>query len=183
MHPAPLPDSLIRPARTWSAHLMDIVVKRRIVSLFSRFRTSERGAILVETLIMVPVVTIFSVGLLEFGVMFWERQQMQAGVRDAVRYWSRCSSTAATAGACSITKARNIAFYGTPDGGTALRVPNWYRPEDLTLTPLNPPPLPADTDLAQANGRLLYSGSPLFSLLDLNAVTIRYDYSMRFMGW
>lgn len=162
---------------------MDLFVKRRIASLISRFRTSERGAILVEVLLVVPVITIFAVGLMEFGIMFWERQQMQAGVRDAARYWSRCSLPAQTSGACSQTVARNIAFYGKPSGGSFPRVNNWYRPDDLTLSPTTPPASPADTDLVVANGRLLYQGSPLFRLLDINAVTISYTYTMRNVGW
>ncbi|MBC2837495.1 pilus assembly protein [Gemmobacter straminiformis] len=158
-------------------------MKRLTAPLISRFRTSEQGAILVEALIAIPIITIFAVGLLEFGVMFWERQQMQAGVRDAARYWSRCSQTAAAAGSCSLTKARNIAFYSNPAGTGGLRVPNWYRPEDLAISPTTPPANTAPTDIVYAEGRLLYSGSPLFGLLDIGAVTVRYNYSMRYLGW
>lgn len=157
-------------------------MKRLAASLLSRFKTSEQGAILVEALIAIPVITIFAVGLLEFGVMFWERQQMQAGVRDATRYWSRCSAASATAGTCTIDKARNIAFYGNPAGTGGLRVPNWYRAADLDIQPTTPPATVGNTAVV-SQGRLLYSGSPLFSLLDINAITIRYTYSMRYLGW
>jgi len=169
-------------------------LKRLAASLLSRFRTSERGAILVEALIAIPVVTIFAVGLLEFGVLFWERQQMQAGVRDAARYWSRCSSTASTAGSCSIVTARNIAFYGTPVApGTTpatdtapcpggVRVSNWCRAADLDIQPATPPATPGST-VVTAQGRLLYSSSPMFTLLDIAPITVRYNYSMRYLGW
>lgn len=178
-----LPAHSIKPFAAFSATRMDFALKRLTASLLSRFRTSEQGAILVEALIAIPIITIFAVGLLEFGVMFWERQQMQAGVRDAARYWSRCSLTASTAGACSLTKARNIAFYGNPAATGGLRVPNWYRPEDLEITPATPPALTTPSDIVFAQGRLLYSGSPMFGLLDISAVTIRYNYSMRYLGW
>lgn len=173
-------------------------MKRLTASLLSRFRTSERGAILVEALIAIPFVTIFAVGLLEFGTLFWERQQMQAGVRDAARYWSRCSAASSTAGACSINTARNIAFFGTPTApGTiptsdtdpcpaGVRVSNWCRVADLSVTVTPPASVPQsvpDMTVVSVSGRLLYKNSPMFALLDIAPLTVRYNYSMRYLGW
>jgi Flp pilus assembly protein TadG len=163
------------------------VLLRRIVPFFSRFWNSTQGAILVEALIVVPVVTIFAIGIIEFGNVFWERQQLQAGVRDAARYWARCHDWSTTSGAntqtCSITTAQNIAFYGKPfpeaGGSTYLRVPNWNQPEDLTITPATP----VFGDTVVAVGVVDYANSPLFRFLNIGAIRFGYRYEQRYIGW
>ena len=54
------------------------------------FWQKEEGAVLAEALLAVPFVTLFAAGILEFGNIFWERMQIDAGLRDAGRYLSRC---------------------------------------------------------------------------------------------
>ena len=160
---------------------------RRIAPLFSRFVNSTRGAILVEALLVVPIVTIFAIGIIEFGNVFWERQQLQAGVRDAARYWARCHTWSEVSGTnaqtCSIDTARNIAFYGKPfldSGGTNyLRVPNWFRPEDLTITPETP----QSGNMVEAVGVVDYENSPLFRFLQIGAIRMGYRYEQRYVGW
>lgn len=181
----------------------------RLSDILRRFLRSARGAILVETLIVLPVVVVFAVGVIEFGAIFVQRMEMQAGVRDAARYWSRCVEE----NTCSVEVAENIAFYGDPlpDGttgcaGTAeLRVPNWCRrttsaDPDIDFVPDNafenavrvisptsagePPTIPK----VKVRGRLIYKGSPVFRLLSSDNVTIAepillYEYEQRHIGW
>ena len=103
-----------------------------------RFFRNEQGAVLAEALIAFPVLTVLSFGLLEFGNLMWQRQQLQSGVRDAARYWSKCRpATVNYAATCNETTARNIAFYGDPRGAGygQLRVPGWDNSSEITFTP------------------------------------------------
>ncbi|MFB2608471.1 TadE/TadG family type IV pilus assembly protein, partial [Rhizobium phaseoli] len=53
------------------------------------FWRREEGAVLAEALLAIPFVTLFAAGILEFGSIFWQRMQIDAGLRDAGRYLSR----------------------------------------------------------------------------------------------
>lgn len=152
----------------------------RLSQFLRRFAVSTEGAVLTEALLVIPVVTILAIGILEFGSVFWQRQQMEVGVRDAARYWSRCRPSF---GPCSIATARNLAFYGTPDGSGALRVPNWYQEADLSIEPATPPANPGPADLVVVTGTLDYLGSPLSSLLGLSLITVSYAHEQRYQGW
>jgi hypothetical protein len=145
-----------------------------------RFAASADGAILAEALIVIPIVTVLAIGLLEFGSLFWQRQQMEVGVRDAARYWARCRPDF---GPCTATIARNIAFFGNPAGTGYLRVPNWYRDTDLEVTPATPPDVPSATDVVTVSGTLSYQGSPMSSLLGLNLLVVGYTHQQRYIGW
>nr|WP_246525347.1 TadE/TadG family type IV pilus assembly protein [Thalassovita aquimarina] len=142
----------------------------------------QQGTILVETLIVVPVLIILSFGLLEFGNMLWQRMQLQAGVRDAARYWSRCANSL-NGVTCSQTIARNIAFYGQPTVGSYERVVGWNDASELTITPATPPSPPGPNDVVTVTGRTVYRGSPVMGFVLGTAPTIEYSYQMRFIGW
>lgn len=153
--------------------------------MIGRLAASDRGTVLTETIIAVPLLTILAVGMLEFGNMLWQRHQLQVGVRDAARYWARCrpvvNGTAFMP--CTQTIARNLAFYGNPAGTGPLRVPGWDNASELTITPATPATSPTATDLVTATGRFPYQGSPLFSVLGLNTVELSYTYTLRYNGW
>jgi len=167
---------------------------RSFASHLQRFKESTGGAILVEALIVVPVVTILAVGILEFGNVFWERQQMQSGVRDAARYWSRCNQSPDfvqdRGPSCDLIKARNIAFYGNPEGNGFLRVPGWsdddelsiYWVRDNTILP-SQPENPTREDLVVVEGALEYFGSPLFGTLQIDPIIITYRHEQRYIQW
>lgn len=120
---------------------------------------------------MVPIITLFAVAVLEFGIAFWERQQLQAGVRDAARYWSRCSSLSSTAGSCSVAQA------------TAIASRNGVLPVTLAVTPTTPPATPTSADIVTVTGSFTHDKSPMFVLLKLTPFVITYTYKMRFIGW
>lgn len=157
---------------------------RQLSALLRKFYLSTGGAILVETLLVVPVVTVFAVGVVEFGSVFWQRQQLQAGVRDAARYWARCTPDAAS---CTEAKARNVAFYGTPapDGTSVCRVRGWCAAGQLTLLPAadDLPASPDETSSVVVTGTAIYSGSPIFGLLRLGNIEFSYRYEQRYIGW
>lgn len=145
------------------------------------FWSSQEGAVLVEALIVVPFVTIFAAGILEFGNVFWERMQIDAGLRDAGRYLSRCRPTTPTyTSNCSEVTAKLIAFYGTqdPDANAALRVPGWGpNLADIAIIPVD-----ADGTITVQTAHL-YESSPMFAWLGVDAITIHSSHEERYMGW
>lgn len=137
----------------------------------------QQGTVMVETLVVIPFVLVFALGILEFGALFWERQLMQGGVRDAARYLSRCNPAFSS---CSITVARNIAFYGNPTGTGALRLADWHRDDQLTVSAPFPP---ATTGSVTVTGSFTYQGSPLVSALRLPPILVSYASTQRYFGW
>ncbi len=167
-------------------------MKRLAASLFSRFRTSERGAVLVEALLVVPMITLFALAVIEFGFIFWERQQLQAGVRDAARYLSRCNveATSASTPMCSQAKATALAtsyFYptGTATGVVANRLPGTTLP---SISYDFDPPVAQFKNITlgttiSVTGTYSHSQSPTFRLLRLPGIPLSYKYSLRYIGW
>lgn len=152
------------------------------------FWKDDEGAILAEALIVIPFVFIFAIGILEFGNVFWQRQMLEVGVRDAARYWARCrpkTLDGTTFMPCTKQTARNIAFFGVPnpDNETLLRVPNWYGTDGLTVIPETPPTDPSRSDVVVVTGTMTYSPSPLFSALRIGNIEIEYTHEQRYYGW
>lgn len=155
-------------------------MQKKLQLLLSRFLRDTDATVLLETLIAVPVLTIFAVGVLEFGNIFWQRQQVQIATRDAARYWSRCRPDFSS---CSVTVARNLAFYGNPEGTGGLRVPGWSDPANLVIEPAVPPAVASPSDIVRVSATLNYLGSPMIRLALPNAVTVTYAHQERYIGW
>lgn len=154
--------------------------------LIGRFVKDQRGAVLVETLIAIPVLTVVTFAIMEFGTLMWQRQQLQVGVRDAARYWSRCKPSF---NSCSVDRAMNIAFYGNPDitnGPRVARVPDWDNvgvTTELVISPAVPPVEPTSSDIVIVTGRVTYQGSPLYNAVFGSDFEIGYFQTMRYQGW
>ncbi|MEK6204122.1 MAG: pilus assembly protein [Amylibacter sp.] len=151
--------------------------------LIQRLCKKEDGSIFVEAIIAIPVVSILTIGILEYGNVLWQRHQIQTGVRDAARYMSRCRDTFMP---CDMTIARNIAFYGKPVVNKStdfLRVKGWYGDSGLQITTPFPPAGTTPSDVVIINGISTYNASPLFNLLQIDPITIQYQYEMRYIGW
>ncbi|KPN62123.1 TadE-like protein [Aliiroseovarius crassostreae] len=151
-------------------------------------RDCDQGSIFVEALLVLPVITLLSVGVLEFGNVLWQRHQVQTGVRDAARYWARCKAdTIAYVSNCNETKARNIAFYGTPNppSPAVLRVPGWDDASELIILPAKAdlPGAPDDGDVVYVEALVTYQDSPLFNLLQIDGITLSYAHNQRYIGW
>ena len=151
------------------------------------FWKNEDGTILAEALIVIPFVTFFAVGIVEFGNVFWQRHMLEVGVRDAARYWARCRpiSNGAAYMPCSLDIARNIAFYGepSPDVGSSLRVPNWFGEDGISIEPAVPPATPTSGSIVAVKGTMVYAPSPLFGILQVGSVAITYEHQERYYGW
>ncbi|MBP1887570.1 Flp pilus assembly protein TadG [Ensifer mexicanus] len=142
---------------------------------------------LAEALVAVPFVTLFAAGILEFGNIFWERMQIDAGLRDAARYMSRCRQTETFVSNCSASTAKLIAFYGTqsPAANAKLRVPGWGPNLADIVVAVN-----AKGNVAvDADGNFTistthqYEASPLFGWLGIDAITINASHEERYIGW
>ena len=147
------------------------------------FWKNEDGTILAEALIVIPFVTFFAVGIVEFGNVFWQRHMLEVGVRDAARYWARCRpiSNGAAYMPCSLDIARNIAFYGdpSPDEGSSLRVPNWFGENAISIEPASP----TSVSIVVVKGTMVYAPSPIFGILRIGNVAITYTHQERYYGW
>lgn len=157
---------------------------RRISSLLKCLRRDTEGAVLTETIVVVPFVTLFSVGILEFGNMFWQKEQIETGLRDAARYLARCQPSSAASGfvsQCSETIARRIAYYGTSSAtATVPRVTGWIPARSVITFEY---PVRNGHEVVVARTNHVYSASPLFGWLDLDAVTIQAYHEQRYVGW
>ncbi|OAP37680.1 pilus assembly protein TadE [Sinorhizobium glycinis] len=149
--------------------------------LMFHFWMNDEAAVLTETIIVVPFVTLIAAGILEFGNLFWERMQIDAGLRDAGRYLSRCRPTSPTyTSTCTQATAKLIAFYGTqsPAANAVLRVPGWGpNLADITVNPVG-----ADGTFTIVTAHL-YESSPLFALVGIDDITISASHEERYMGW
>jgi hypothetical protein len=162
---------------------MDKGTIRLIGRKLRSFAGGTQGTLLTEALIVVPVVTIFAVGILEFGNVFWQRHQVQVAVRDVARYWARCRDTVPF-DTCDLETAHNLAFYGKPiaDPATdALRIPGWSDVDDLSIDRL--PEASEDPTLVRVTGTHTYTGSPLMRLLQIEAFDFSYTHEQRYIGW
>ena len=74
-----------------------------------RLRRERDGAAMTEAILAVPILIMLAFGMLEFGSLFWQREQIETGLRDAARYMARCRHDTAV---CQ-TVARNLAYYGS----------------------------------------------------------------------
>jgi hypothetical protein len=154
-------------------------VRRRLQTILRHLVRDQSGAVLAEALIVVPFITLFSVGVLEFGNMFWQKEQVETGLRDAARYLARCQKTASFAAACNAATARNIAFYGTASPGVSdgLRVSGWGpSADDITFSE-------PESGVIRASTAHSYVNSPLFGWLGLDAITIEAYHDERYIGW
>lgn len=140
------------------------------------FRRDDEGVVMVEAILAVPFLTLLTVGILEFGSAFWQRHQIETGLRDAARYMARCRHSQAD---CELV-ARNLAYYGTSATGTTLRVPNW-KPSTGAITFVTTT-VGAQKNIEAGTTQTLVH-SPLFGWLGIDDITVTLDHNERIIGW
>lgn len=154
--------------------------------ILSRFRGDEYGSVFVEAIVVIPFIMFFAAGILEFGNMFWEKQQIETGLRDGARYLARCHTTSPSyVPNCSEAMAKDIAVFGNPDGTGGPRVPGWS-PGEITVTTTTktasgPPPVTADVIRFETDHS--YQTSPLFAMLGLGSLKIVAYHEEPYIGW
>ena len=140
------------------------------------FFAERDGVAMTEAIIVVPFLTLFAVGVLEFGALFWQREQIETGLRDAARYMARCPHPVLT---CEAT-ARNLAYYGSSSATTVERVPGWNdtnSPITFTVAPFG------TLDIVTAVTAHDLVNSPFFNFLGIGVISISANHDQRFMGW
>lgn len=135
------------------------------------FAKGEDGVVMTEALVAVPFLFLLAVGVLEFGAVLWEREQIETGLRDAARYMARCRHVSG----CD-TVARNLAYHGTVDGSGALRVPGW----DTGTSPITF--AVAGTSVTASTTHQMVT-SPLFGVLNIDGISVTLTHTQRVIGW
>jgi Flp pilus assembly protein TadG len=150
------------------------------------FLSDEDGIAMTEALLAVPFLTLLAAGMLEFGSVFWQREQIETGLRDAARYMARCRhglSASLPSNTNCQTVARNLAYYGSSAATTALRVPDWNAtnsPITFSFTATTPV-CAVDNVTATTTHNILHS--PIFGFLGIDEITISANHSQKMICW
>lgn len=149
------------------------------------FWRAEDGVAMTEALVVFPFLTFMAAGVLEFGSIFWQRQQIETGLRDAARYLARCRTTTNfhTVAECEAA-ARNLAYYGNVAGTPPLRVPTWNTGVTFTYI-VEDPPVPPPRVTVRAQTSHTFIQSPIIGWLGIGndgiSITTRQDQKV--IGW
>jgi Flp pilus assembly protein TadG len=160
-----------------------------ISSILMKFRSEERGAALVEMAIITPLVLSLAAGVFEFSNIIHTKLLIETGLEDSARYIARCSGP--DEATCN-SRGANLAANGAVTGGTA-RVVNWV-PADVTVTYLSVPAVndegvrlyrsdTTDVRVVEVSTTYAYSGTGLWDILGLGAMTLTAAHQERVMGW
>ncbi len=140
------------------------------------FKEQTEGVIGIEAIIALPVLTLLVVGILEFGSIFWQREQIETGLRDAARYMARCRHEEDV---CR-NIARNLAYHGSTATTQMTRVPQW----NSANSPIN---FSSTTSGSQINISATteheLANSPIFGFLGINAISVTASHQQRVIGW
>lgn len=102
-----------------------------------RFRTDQRGTVLIEMAIVGPLMLFLSAGVFEFGNLIHDKLLMEAGLSDGARFAARCNSQLYTdAGLAAIDcadLAKNITVFGNVAGTAPARIVGWKK-TDVTIS-------------------------------------------------
>jgi hypothetical protein len=97
-------------------------MRSRLLRPLARLLGEERGSLVVEFVIALPLILGMLVLISEFGRAFWYHQIVTKGVRDGVRYLSRAPAAEFDAFAL---QARYLAMTGRPDSSAPAAYPWW----------------------------------------------------------
>ncbi|WP_163266884.1 TadE/TadG family type IV pilus assembly protein [Chelativorans alearense] len=164
--------------------------------LIENFERDERGQILVEMTLITPLMISLSAGVFEFGNLIHHKLLIEAGLRDAARYYARCNTQLFADAGLSIdctTNAQNTALYGSTSVGT-LRVEDWSGPVTIsTYTTTNTvDPITGLQDYRSSGASVVtvrvttsydYAGMSLLSYLGMSPITLAAAHEERLVGW
>lgn len=115
------------------------MASRETHSWLTMLRKDRSGAAIVEMTIMAPVLISLALGVVEFGRALHHHHVINKAMRDASRFLARvpvdCPSGAATGTvteSADITRAKNLALSGDPDGGPP-KVSYWTDPASIAV--------------------------------------------------
>lgn len=161
-------------------------------SICRKFRSEERGAVLVEMTIITPLMISLSAGVFEFGNLIHKKLLIEAGLDDAARYVARC--TDAFVGIDCVATARDIAAFGVV-GGTTPRVAGWAA-SDVVINFFDTPNVvdagtglqdyrgtSANVRTVQVTTSFTYTGASLLAYLDMSPIVLSGSHQERFIGF
>jgi hypothetical protein len=126
-----------------------------------RFRSDQRGAVLLETTILFPVLMILAFGGIEFGNIFFAHQAITQQVREAARYLARTANPTVTDTAFMVATSKNPDEPCPLGGRSDYCILPWFSGSNMTalLTTIANP--------EDADGKRLYRGDD-----DVQVVTV-----------
>ncbi|PBB85173.1 MULTISPECIES: TadE/TadG family type IV pilus assembly protein [unclassified Mesorhizobium] len=166
-----------------------------------RFRSDQRGTVLIEMAIVGPLMLLLSAGVFEFGNLIHDKMLMEAGLSDGARFAARCNSQLYTdAGLAAIDcadLAKNITVFGNVAGTAPARLYGWQK-SDVTISIADPATCKNAIDpgtgtvlylsttsqvcIVTASGTYAYSSldsAGLLSLLNITTVTLGASHQER----
>lgn len=153
----------------------------------------ERGSVLLESTIVLPVLFALILGVLEFSYYFYQQHLVSTGVRDAARYLTRVQDPTSAA---AQTAAQNLAATGTIAGGSYRRVKG-FDPGEVGVTftfvsnavggdgtrPYRPGPEGGDNiRIVQVTGSFTWTPIGFWSYFGFGSKTLTITHSERFLG-
>jgi Flp pilus assembly protein TadG len=148
----------------------------------------ESGVAAIEAALAFPFLAILMAGLFEFGLIFYNFQLVQTGVRDAGRYLSRVEDLAA-----SQENAKRLAVTGSISTGQPARVTWWNTGQVQVTTQALANPRDATTGLrnyragdtltvVRVSTSIPYEGIGLLAALGVGPIQISAAHEERHVG-
>lgn len=173
-----------RKAVQGSAQIADV---RGMVELRARGRDRERGASLVEFALVVPLLTLFLFGIVQFGIAYDKQQSINSAAREGARLGGLDSTTMKEVADRAVASYANSAAAGNDPEvlvfDSISATPTAGRSADgtyvtFTGTSTHPNPQPADED----NETLMPCGREPSSEYVRVLVSTPYDITIPFFG-
>ncbi len=112
---------------------------KRICGIRS-FRRDQRGAALVEFVLVAPLLVLLAAGLAECGLMLHQQQIITKSVRDAARYAARtpyvfktCPLNGQPEWAQMVIDTKEVALRGSVNASAPLLIPTWNNASMVTV--------------------------------------------------
>ncbi|HEX8164935.1 MAG TPA: TadE family protein [Beijerinckiaceae bacterium] len=148
----------------------------------------ESGVAVIEAALSFPFLVILMAGLFEFGLVFYNFQLVQTGVRDAGRYLSRVDDIAA-----ATESAKRLAVTGSVATGQPARVKWWNTGQVQVATRTVANPRDATTGLrnyragdtltvVRVSTAIPYEGIGLLAAIGLGPIQINAAHEERYVG-
>lgn len=101
--------------------------------LLNRLRRCQSGSPAVEIALVAPLFLLILVGIVELGSLLSEIVAVEKGLRAGAMIAARNPTD--TLNGATITRIKNVAMYGNPNGAGNPRVEGWTNPATITITP------------------------------------------------
>jgi hypothetical protein len=150
-----------------------------VLNLLLRLARCTSGAAAVEAAIMMPLAIALMAGSTDFGRAYAVASTADKSLRDAARYLARVP-TGAICG-WGLTKAKNLAVYGTIAAGTQPLISGWSTTNITLALPTDCGALPSPT-IIKLTATVPFTGLMLDAIGFSNAITLHVQHEERWIG-